>query len=186
MGALARDNDKKGLNEEQLKQVMNHHGEYLIRLAYLYVKDWQAAEDIMQEVFLAYYRNSDQFEQRSSLKTYLSKMTINRCHDYLRSWKNRRSFFSESIDHLMSRFKTPEEAFEQRIGQANLTGKVLELPIKYREVILLFYYQEFTSKEISELLECPENTVKTRLKRAKALLKDKVDPKEWGLPDEQL
>jgi RNA polymerase sigma-70 factor (ECF subfamily) len=87
----------------------------------------------------------------------------------------------------MSRAKAPEAIYEQQAGQAILMSKVLELPIKYREVILLFYYQEFTGKEISQLLGCPENTVKTRLKRAKTLLKSQVDPQEWeGLPDEQL
>ena len=73
----------------------------------------------------------------------------------------------------------------QHKDQSNLTYKVLELPIKYREVILLFYYQEFTSKEISELLNCSENTVKTRLRRAKDLLRKKVDLREWeGMQDE--
>lgn len=185
--SMAGDYKEKNLSEEQLKQTMDQYGEYLIRLAYLYVKDWQAAEDIMQEVFLAYYRKVDQFEQRSSLKTYLSKMTINKCHDHLRSWKNRRSFFSTSIGNLISRSHTPEEAVVQQSGQADLMSKVMELPIKYREVILLYYYQECNGNEISQLLDCSENTVKTRLKRAKALLKDQVDPREWeGLPDEQI
>ncbi|MGO1059197.1 sigma-70 family RNA polymerase sigma factor [Planococcus sp. FY231025] len=184
---MSRNHREQSGSEEQFEQIMDQHGEALIRLAYMYVKDWQAAEDILQEVFISYYQKRDQFEQRSSLKTYLSKVTINKCHDYLRSWKNRRFFFSESIDQLMSRTIAPEAIFEQQAGQAVLMSKVLELPIKYREVILLYYYQEFTSKEISQLLACPENTVKTRLKRAKVLLKGQVDPREWeGLPDEQL
>ncbi|WKA56522.1 sigma-70 family RNA polymerase sigma factor [Planococcus shixiaomingii] len=184
---MARDDAETSLSEEQLKQAMDQYGEYLIRLAYLYVKDWAIAEDIMQEVFLTYYRKADQFEQRSSLKTYLSKMTINKCHDHLRSWKNRQSFFSESIGNLISRSHTPEEAVVEQSGQADLMGKVMELPIKYQEVILLYYYQEFNGNEISQLLDCSENTVKTRLKRAKALLKDQVSLREWeGLPDEQI
>ncbi|PSL36182.1 RNA polymerase sigma-70 factor (ECF subfamily) [Planomicrobium soli] len=187
MCSAVRNHIEKSLNEEQLKHVMDHHGEYLLRLAYLYVKDWPAAEDILQEVFLTYYQKADQFEQRSSLKTYLTKITINKCHDYLRSWKNKRSLFSEAIGNLISSSKSPEEAVEQQMGQTSLMREVLELPTKYREVLLLFYYQEFTSKEISQLLDCPENTVKTRLKRAKALLRDQVDPREWeGLPDEQI
>ncbi|WKA49407.1 sigma factor-like helix-turn-helix DNA-binding protein [Planococcus liqunii] len=67
---------------------------------------------------------------------------------------------------------------EVRAEQANLTRKVLGLPIKYREAVLLYYYQEFATKEISRLLNCPENTVKTRLRRAKKLLKDQVDASE--------
>ncbi|QHJ72355.1 sigma-70 family RNA polymerase sigma factor [Planococcus halotolerans] len=168
-----------------MKKIMDSHGEYLIRLAYYYVKDWTTAEDIMQEVFISYYRKSAQFENRASLKTYLSKITVNKCHDHLRSWKNKRSLFSNSISGLISSRKSPEESLEKHTDHSNLTNKVLELPIKYREVILLFYYQEFTSKEISELLNCSENTTKTRLRRAKDLLREKVDLKEWeGMQDE--
>lgn len=185
--SVSRDFAEKRLNEEQLKQVMNLYGEYLIRLAFLYVKDWAVAEDIVQEVFIAYYRKSSQFEERSSLKTYLSKIAINKCHDHLRSWKNKRSFLTDSMGQLISRSQTPEEVFDQQSAQAVLMGKVLELPIKYREVVLLYYYQEFTTKEISHLLSCSENTVKTRLRRAKVLLKDKIDSQEWeGLLDEQI
>lgn len=184
---VARDHWELNGSEEQFEKIMDQHGEGLIRLAYMYVKDWQAAEDILQEVFISYYQKRDQFEQRSSLKTYLSKVTINKCHDHLRSWKNKRSLFSESISHLISRSKTPEEVFDQRSGQTVLMNKIFELPIKYREVILLYFYQEFTTKEISQLLSCSENTVKTRLRRAKNLLKDKIDSREWeGLLDEQI
>ncbi|MCM3609834.1 sigma-70 family RNA polymerase sigma factor [Planococcus sp. MERTA32b] len=173
------------LSDEEMKKIMDSHGEYLVRLAYFYVKDWSTAEDIMQEVFISYYRKSAQFENRASLKTYLSKITVNKCHDYLRSWKNKRSLFSNRISGLISSGKSPEAVLEQDTDQSNLTNKILELPIKYREVILLFYYQEFTSKEISELLNCSENTVKTRLRRAKDLLREKVDLKEWeGMQDE--
>lgn len=174
------------LDEEHLEQVMDQYGEYLIRFAYLYVKDWPIAEDIVQEVFIGYFQKANQFEQRSSLKTYLSKITINKCHDHLRSWRNKRSLFTGSISNLISGAKSPEEAYERQSGQATLMKKVLELPIKYREVILLYYYQELTGSEISRLLDCSENTVKTRLKRAKVLLKDQIDPREWeGLTDEQ-
>lgn len=173
------------MTDEEMKRIMDSHGEHLIRLAYFYVKDWAAAEDIMQEVFISYYRKADQFEERSALKTYLSKITVNKCHDYLRSWRNKRSLFSNSLGGLISSAKSPEETYVLQTDQSNLTNKILELPIKYREVILLFYYQEFTSKEISEMLACSENTVKTRLRRAKDLLRQKVDLREWeGMQDE--
>ncbi|MGB6408415.1 MAG: sigma factor-like helix-turn-helix DNA-binding protein, partial [Planococcus donghaensis] len=69
----------------------------------------------------------------------------------------------------------------------NLTRYVLDLPIKYREAILLYYYHEFTINEISKLLNCPESTVKTRLHRAKILLRNSVDTSEWeGFQDEQI
>ncbi|WP_370355925.1 sigma-70 family RNA polymerase sigma factor [Lysinibacillus sp. S2017] len=56
---------------------------------------------------------------------------------------------------------------------------VLELPIKYREVIVLFYYEEMTSIEIASLLEVSENTIKTRLRRGRVLLKTSLSELEW-------
>ena len=64
---------------------MVEHTDYLLRIAYLYVKDWQSAEDIVQDTFLTYYAKFEQFAERSSLKTYLVRITINKCKDYLKS-----------------------------------------------------------------------------------------------------
>ncbi|WP_249646185.1 sigma factor [Lysinibacillus sp. D3C2_S12] len=58
---------------EHLAAIMEEHGEYCLRVASLYVKDWTIAEEIVQDVFFAYYRQQNLFEQRSSLKTYLVK-----------------------------------------------------------------------------------------------------------------
>lgn len=95
--AVARDLREPEISDGQMENVLDSYGEGLIRLAYLYVKDWQAAEDIVQETFLAFYQKSHQFENRSSLKTYLSKIAINKCHDHLRSWKNKRALFTDAL-----------------------------------------------------------------------------------------
>lgn len=85
---------------------MKEHGEYLFRLAYMYVKDLHAAEDIMQEVFIRYDQHSSEFEHRSSIKTYLCKITVNCCHEYLRSWKNRKSNFTNLFQNKESTTKS--------------------------------------------------------------------------------
>ena len=66
------------LSEQKFQLVMQEHTDYLLKIAYLYVKDWPAAEDIIQDVFLAYYQKFEQFEERSTLRTYLARMTINK------------------------------------------------------------------------------------------------------------
>ncbi len=60
---------------EHLEEVMEEHGEYCLRVAYLYVKDWAIAEEIVQDVFFAYYRQRGRFEQRSSLRNVFYKKT---------------------------------------------------------------------------------------------------------------
>lgn len=74
----------------EIEQVITEHGDYLLKVAYLYVKNEATAEDIVQDVFIAFYQKQQQFRQESSLRTYLVKMTVNRSHDYLRSWKSKR------------------------------------------------------------------------------------------------
>jgi len=77
-----------GMNE--LKELMFQHTEYLIRLAYYYVKDLQAAEDIVQEVFIKFYDSQSNYEERGEVKAFLTKMTANKSKDYLKSWMYRK------------------------------------------------------------------------------------------------
>ena len=74
-------------DEYAFKEIMETYSDYLLRIAYLYVKDWQVTEDIVQDTFLSYYVKYEQFEERASLKTYLVRITINKC----RNWNERRS-----------------------------------------------------------------------------------------------
>ena len=72
-------------DEQAFQESMQIHSDYLLRIAYLYVKDWQVAEDIIQDAFLSYYVKFEQFEERASLKSYLVRIVINKCKDYLKS-----------------------------------------------------------------------------------------------------
>lgn len=60
------------------------YGEDLKRLIYTYVHDWNETEDLLQEVFLKIYKNLDQFNKNSSLKTWIFRITVNTCKDYLK------------------------------------------------------------------------------------------------------
>jgi RNA polymerase sigma factor (sigma-70 family) len=160
----------------QLRKCIEEHGEYLIRLAYMYVKNWSTAEDIVQEVFVSYYQKSNQFENRSSLKTYLAKITVNKCHDHLRSWKNKVHLYSNMVQAktIQNKHSSTEQIVIEKHDSNVLLKEIFNMSLKYRDVILLYYYQEFTIAEISNILGCSENTVKTRLSRAKSILKNKL------------
>ena len=92
------------LSDERIfREAMEAYSDYLLRIAYLYVKDWQVAEDIVQDAFLTYYMKFEQFEERASLKTYLVRIVINKCKDYLKSWRYRKltltnQFFNSKKD----------------------------------------------------------------------------------------
>ena len=160
------------------EKVLDEYGDYLLRVAYFYVKNRTSAEDIVQDVFVRFYRKQDQFEERASLKTYLVKMTVNGSYDYLRSWKRKREIFFEKI-HSRTTNHTPELSMIEATEKMRVTEAILQLSIPYREVIVLYYYQEFNTVEIAEIIGCPESTVRTRLQRARKVLHDQLADYEW-------
>ena len=163
---------------EHLAAIMDEHGEYCLRVAYLYVKDWAIAEEIVQDVFFAYYRQQERFEQRSSLKTYLVKITVHKSHDHLRSWKNKRHILLEKL-HIGVNRRTPEKELVEKDDRRILATALFELSLPYREVLILYYYQELKIREIADILALTENTVKTRLRRARQMLQEKLDKNDW-------
>lgn len=162
--------------EEWLIQIMDMYQDKVVRLAYTYVKDRKLAEDLAQEVFVKCFVHKDNFRNESSVKTWVYSITINTCKDYLRSgWKK--------YIHVIDRFSkakpstalTPELSIVQKSEHEALTEEVLKLPLKYREVILLFYYKELKVNEISQILNKKEATVRTILQRGREMLRRKLE-----------
>lgn len=157
-----------------IEALIDDYSDYLYRIAFIYTKDKQVAEEVVQDVFLRFYK-TNQYDGRASVKTYLTKMTINRSYDYLRSWKHRRTVMFEA-------FTKTEQSAEQVVihseERGEVTAAVLKLPIKYREVLLLYYYEQLTVQEISTLCQLPLSTVKSRLQRARTQLKALL-PQHW-------
>lgn len=152
----------------QFDTIMEEHSRYLIRIAYLYVKDWGIAEDIVQDVFVTYFQKGEQFRQEASLKTYLTKITANRAKDYLRSWKHKKDVLFETI---FAQVGSADDSLVQKEELAELERNLFKLPLKYREPLILYYYDEQSIADIASYLSLNENTVKTRLRRAKQQLK---------------
>lgn len=166
------------MNTYKMRELMQAHGDYLMRLSYVYVKNWSIAEDIVQDVFIKYFE-SQQFEGRATIKTYLAKMTIHKSCDHLRGFKNRLRILENLWKSSEQMIPSSEQQTLKKLEQNTIAKAVLELPIKYREVIVLFYYEEMTSIEIASLLEVSENTIKTRLRRGRVLLKTSLSELEW-------
>lgn len=155
-----------------LELAMSDHGNDVLYLAYSYVKDHEIAKDITQDVFIKLYNNIEQFRGESTLKTWLFRITSNHCKDYLKSWHYRKVILTNNMTEIFTqKNKTPEHIALLNDEKMLLNQYVLSLPVKYREVIYLFYFEGFSLKEISECLSLNINTVKTRLAKAKELLR---------------
>ena len=80
---------------DTFRQLMEQHTERLIRVAYYYTKDLQTAEDLVQDVFIKFYHKQSALKDVEDISAYLSRMTINRCKDYLKSWHVRKVQFQQ-------------------------------------------------------------------------------------------
>lgn len=163
----------------QLDQFVRKHGEELLRLAITYVKNTQVAEDIVQDVLLKAFEQQQQFRGESTYRTYLYRMTINRSYDYLRSWSYKNTILTNKIREVFQGTKSAEQQVMELTENARLGQAILQLPIKYREAIILYYYKEFNIEEIAQLLNISSNTVKTRLRRGRERLKFILEEGEW-------
>ena len=162
---------------EELERIMEQHTESLIRLSYYYVKDLHIAEDIVQDVFIKFYQSEDLYKERGQVKAYISRMVINKSKDYLKSWSYRKVQLQNKL--FLTESRKNADVLILRDEQELVGEAILQLPLKQREVLMYFYFEEMTIAEITDLLIIPESTVKTRLRRGKELLKPQLQGIEW-------
>jgi len=159
--------------EHLIEQLMDQYGEHVKKLAYTYVKDWAIAEDVTQEVFISVYKNLHRFRGDASYKTWIYKIAMNKSKDAIKS-----RFLRPK--KLLTKLQNQKEVYEpsaehhvfDNIGDIKLSEAVLMLPVKYREVIMLFYYEGLKLEEIQAVTKLNLSTIKTRLRRAKSMLRD--------------
>ncbi|MDE7328101.1 MAG: sigma-70 family RNA polymerase sigma factor [Lachnospiraceae bacterium] len=154
-----------------LEGLMREYGNDVLRMAYLYVKDMHAAEDVFQDVFLKVNQKLDTYEGKASIKTWLLSVTMNTCKDYLKSAYQKRVV--PMFDYLEGELDA-EDGF-RRIEQMETARTVREavqgLPEPYRDVVICVYFREMGMEETARELGISTGTVKSRLFRAKEKLK---------------
>ncbi|MCA0988518.1 sigma-70 family RNA polymerase sigma factor [Guptibacillus algicola] len=162
-----------------LENAMVQYGEELTRLAYTYVKDTYTAKDIVQNSFIKYYEKIHTFREEATLKTWLYRITINECKDYLKSWSHRKlQVFSFIQETARGTETSVENSVIQQSTNEEIKEIVLNLPTKYKEVIFLYFYHSLKIEEIAEVTSLTSNTVKTRLRRGKQKLKTLMEEAE--------
>lgn len=162
--------------EETVESLMQIHGQSILQLVYAYVHNEAIAEDLTQEIFLKCYKSLPTYQAKSSLKTWLWRIAINHTKDYLKSWHNQNVYTADdTVLHNVQSSEAIEQQIIQQDEDAALANAVMQLPVIYREVIYLFYFEDYPMKQIAALLQVNENTVKTRLRKGKALLKIRLE-----------
>ena len=155
---LSADVDLLALNrEDALICLMKKYGEEIKRLVFTFIKSWPQAEDITQDVFITLYTKLDTFRGEAAIRSWVYSIAINKSKDYLKSWSYRKM---QLTDKFKSDSSSEKDAVEHHVISNTediiLYQAVLRLPLKYREVILLHYYKEFSVRETSNFLSINE------------------------------
>ena len=154
---------------EQLDQWILAYEKDLLRICCVYLRDWSAAEDAVQETFLKAYKQMDSFRGDSHVKTWLTQIALNQCRDM------RRSTWYRFIDPRVSIDRLPLASPAPSADRLALHTAIMQLKPKYLEVVLLYYYEGYRMKEISQMLHITEAAVSTRLRKAKEKLKHELE-----------
>ena len=154
------------------ERLVAEHQSALRRMCCLYLRDPDLAEDAVQETFLKVYRSYHCFRQESSEKTWLMKIAINTCRDM------NRSSWLRHLDRRVTPEMLPEPSAPFEPEDETLVLCVMELPLRLREVILLYYYQGMNVSDIAAALGIAQPSVSGRLKRARAQLRKIIERRE--------
>ncbi|GAE26470.1 RNA polymerase sigma-70 factor [Halalkalibacter wakoensis JCM 9140] len=160
--------------EKFLEQLIDIYAKPITNFAYTYVKDWGTAEDIAQDVFIKVNEHLDTFRQEASLQTWIYQIAANRSKDILRKKYFKTTFVTDLVEKMILKRDehTPEKHVMQITEGEELAQMVLDLPVKFREVIILYYYHDLSTTAISQFLNINAATVKSRLQRGRHRLKD--------------
>lgn len=167
---------------EALEQLMERYGQAVMRTAYFYTGDRHLAEDISQEAFLRAFRSWSSFRGDSAVKTWLTTIAVNLCRDKM----GVRMFGEQPTDLSrveQGRAMSVEDEVMERLKKSEVLQHVLRLGLPFQEVLYLYYYLDYSTRDIAEATATPEGTVRNRLHRAREALA-RVMKKEGGLDDE--
>ena len=129
-----------------------------------------ASTRVVQDTFIQYYSLKKEFDNEQHIRAWLIRVAINKAKNMNRTfWRRNKLSLEDYMETLV--FETPEseELFEA----------VMKLPGKYRIVIHLFYYEDYTVREIADILKLSESNVKVRLSRGRTLLREELQ-EEWN------
>ncbi|WP_164668168.1 sigma-70 family RNA polymerase sigma factor [Virgibacillus doumboii] len=170
----------ENLREQFLEQLIHEYSQSVLWLAYTYVKEKQLAEEVTQDVFMTCYNKISSFKNQSSIKTWMYRITVNKCKDELRKKSFKRFLLrnEQSQDNWGAYENHPESILVQEMEDEVLTNNVMSLPTKFREVIYMHYFEDMKIREISEIFNVKLNTIKTRLNRGRSMLRKMYEDKE--------
>lgn len=157
-------------DEELARRLVSAYSNQLLRLAYSFLNSVPDAQDICQEVLIKRLSCTAKFENDSHERAWLVRVTVNSCKNVLRSaWRKK----TIALDAAAAQSCFQPEA-------DGVLEEVQRLPVRDREVLVLYYYMGYDTNEIGALLNISAETVRTRMKRARQKLKHELEVQGYG------
>lgn len=184
MEALIKKRIKQVIKGDQdaFAEIVEIYSNSIYQLGYRMLGNRHEAEDIAQEAFIRAYVNIKSFNQDLKFSTWLFRIATNLCIDRIR--KKKPDYYLDAevsgtdgltmYSQLASNSPLPENELESLELQDSVQKEILKLPEKYRSVIVLKYIEELSLNEISEILDLPLGTVKTRIHRGREALRQQL------------
>lgn len=148
-------------------EAVKTYANMVYRTAYQYCGNKSDAEDVAQNTFIKLLESQKSFEDEEYLKRWLIRVAVNEAKNISMSvWKRRMFSLEEADGNQTYEFESTEDS--------TLYEAVMQLPAKYRIVVHLYYFEDYSVREIAEILKIKETTVQTQLMRARAKLKEQL------------
>lgn len=146
-------------SRQVFEQLVDEYSDMIYRIAYQNLRSSYDAEDIMQDVFLSLLKSNAEFSDSAHIKAWLIKVTVNKCIDFKKSARNRTTV---TLDEQSAHYDSEEQG---------VMDEIFRLPEEERNIIYLYYYEGYTISEIAQILGKKQNTVSSKLQRARKKLK---------------
>lgn len=153
------------MDSKMYEQIVKKHIDTIYRIAISYTKTPADADDIVQQTFMKLLTKKVSFTDEEHIKRWLIRVCVNECNSLFSS------FWRKNVDPIDTIAKEPEFSLKEN---SDLYEAIKQLPPKCGTVIYLFYYEGYSSREIAEILHIKEATVRTRLVRARKLLRTQL------------
>lgn len=153
------------MTDAEFEAFYERHWKYVYKLCFTYMKSASDAEDCAEDVFVKVLTGEITFDDEIHERKWLTVAAINLCKDRLKGWKRKA---------VMPIDDEPELAAPEQEDRSDVLEAVQSLPVKYKDVIWLYYYEGYQTDEIAEILGRPPSTIRNQMRDARKLLKDKL------------
>jgi RNA polymerase sigma-70 factor (ECF subfamily) len=150
--------------DREIADIYSRHVKTIYRICYTYMKNPADTEDVVQETFIKLMKSGGAFENEEHEKAWLIRTATNLCIDNLKHWWRKR----ENLEDYENTLGTDDFQLDYTLEA------VINLPDKYKTVVYLYYYDGYTSVEISRILSKPQSTIRNYLHEARNVLRTKL------------